>query len=341
MTAGQFSEVDLDRLADFVGGALDGTPDEAEVRRLVEEDPAWAAAYADLAPAVAAVRDQLADWGVRPEELPPMVADRLDTALAAAGTGTPVPRPRETAGPHAPIRRSDRAHPTPDRPTPDRPTPDRPTPDRPTPARPASRPTADRPIRRRRLSKTARPVLLAVLVVAVIGGGAGLLGRFGTLSALDDSSDNAATSADSGAGEVLRAPSAVPPRVSGTDYDVDTLPLAATMTGPAKDAPAPASTPGMPGIGPETAPDEGAVPPVELARLTDAVTLGACLDAVAAEHSARPVTVELVDLAAYRGRPAVVTVFTDGAGARWVWVSGPSCGLPGSGADTRDSRRVG
>ena len=31
MTGAEFSEVDIDLLADYVGGALDGTPDEAVV----------------------------------------------------------------------------------------------------------------------------------------------------------------------------------------------------------------------------------------------------------------------------------------------------------------------
>ncbi|MBM0228834.1 hypothetical protein JNW87_28395, partial [Micromonospora sp. ATA51] len=49
-------------LADYVGGALDGTPEQVRVARLVEEDPAWGGAYAALAPAVELVRADLADW---------------------------------------------------------------------------------------------------------------------------------------------------------------------------------------------------------------------------------------------------------------------------------------
>ncbi|WP_373688915.1 hypothetical protein [Verrucosispora sioxanthis] len=41
MSAGEFSEVDHDLLADYLGGALDGTPEHAEIARRVAQDPAW------------------------------------------------------------------------------------------------------------------------------------------------------------------------------------------------------------------------------------------------------------------------------------------------------------
>ncbi|MBM0240402.1 hypothetical protein JNW88_30960 [Micromonospora sp. ATA32] len=55
MTTGEFRGVDHDLLADYLGGALDGTPEQTAVARLIDEDPTWAGAHAALAPAVAQV----------------------------------------------------------------------------------------------------------------------------------------------------------------------------------------------------------------------------------------------------------------------------------------------
>ena len=49
MTSDEFGEVDIDLLADYIGGALDG-PGEAEVARLIDEDPRWREAHDLLAP---------------------------------------------------------------------------------------------------------------------------------------------------------------------------------------------------------------------------------------------------------------------------------------------------
>ncbi|GIG98036.1 hypothetical protein [Plantactinospora mayteni] len=85
MTGGQFREVDLDLLADYVGGALDGTPDEVEIARLVDQDPTWAEAYADLTAGLDAVRLDLAGWAAEPTPMPSLVVDRLTSALAGVG----------------------------------------------------------------------------------------------------------------------------------------------------------------------------------------------------------------------------------------------------------------
>ncbi|GAA2587397.1 hypothetical protein GCM10010399_16720 [Dactylosporangium fulvum] len=87
MTA--FSDADLDRLADFVGGALDGTPEADDVRRLVSTDVTWAEAYASLVTADAAVRDELRALGTEAQPVPPDVQQRLDAALATALTAPP------------------------------------------------------------------------------------------------------------------------------------------------------------------------------------------------------------------------------------------------------------
>jgi hypothetical protein len=83
MTAGG-PRVDLDRLADFVGGALDGTPDAEAVRHLITSDPVWADAYTALVSADEVVRGQLHDLGSEAPAVPDDVLQRLDAALAGA-----------------------------------------------------------------------------------------------------------------------------------------------------------------------------------------------------------------------------------------------------------------
>jgi hypothetical protein len=83
MTASR-PEVDLDRLADFVGGALDGTPDADAVRHLIANDAGWADAYTALVSADEAVRGHLHALGSEAPAVPDDVLQRLDAALAAA-----------------------------------------------------------------------------------------------------------------------------------------------------------------------------------------------------------------------------------------------------------------
>ena len=88
MTGAEFSEVDFDLLADYVGGALDGTPDEAVVTALIEGHPTWRAAYHRLTGGVAAVTAGLQSWGAEPEPMPADVLARLDSAFGFAAPGT-------------------------------------------------------------------------------------------------------------------------------------------------------------------------------------------------------------------------------------------------------------
>jgi hypothetical protein len=81
--------------------------------------------------------------------------------------------------------------------------------------------------------------------------------------------------------------------------------------------------------------------PGELARLVPQGALATCLAGVAGEHGNAPITVEVLDYATFEGRPALVLEFVDPTGARWAWASGPACGLPDSGADTRYRSQVG
>jgi hypothetical protein len=79
VTGAEFRGVDIDLLADYIGGALSGTPDESAVSTLIADDPAWRAAYESLSGGMAAVRAELGRFEAEP--MPADVADRIDEAL--------------------------------------------------------------------------------------------------------------------------------------------------------------------------------------------------------------------------------------------------------------------
>ncbi|MEV0901524.1 hypothetical protein [Actinoplanes sp. NPDC049802] len=81
MTGAEFDGVDLDLLADYVGGALDGTPDQERVATLVSEDPAWRAAFEALEPGMIAVEAALGEFEAEP--MPSELAARLDAMFRA------------------------------------------------------------------------------------------------------------------------------------------------------------------------------------------------------------------------------------------------------------------
>ncbi|SDT73732.1 hypothetical protein [Actinoplanes derwentensis] len=99
MTGAEFEGVDFDLLADFVGGALDGTPDQERVATLVAGDPVWRASFEALAPAMAAVGGALEAFD--PEPMPDDLADRLDTLLRAPAIAA---EPREVPAPDVPAK---------------------------------------------------------------------------------------------------------------------------------------------------------------------------------------------------------------------------------------------
>ncbi|MEH0938972.1 hypothetical protein [Micromonospora psammae] len=330
MTAREFREVDHDLLADYVGGALAGTPDEVTVARLVDEDPAWAQAYAELAPAVALVRADLTAWAEPAPEMPLAVLDRLTAALAGAGPAAPA---------DATLASTDRvghdARPTP--------------PGVPAQAGGAARRTGgSRPDdgradaagpgrRRRRWSRLAGPVALAAASLMTGGIGIGqLLDRSGT-------EDTAATTMAGPSAEDAAAPFRLTtePGRSGTDWTPETLVGGASRSALPKAASAgPGPQPGVGSV--EGAPDRRRPAFAGgLDRLSDRGALDVCLAEISAEHGRGPVTVDLVDYASFRGEPALVVRFADPSGEHWTWVTGAECGVPGSGADTRWQARVG
>lgn len=82
--------VDHDLLADYVGGALEGTPEESRVAQLIADDPAWRAAADELRAALPLVSAGLAALAAAPEPMPADLAARFD-ALLASPEFAPVP----------------------------------------------------------------------------------------------------------------------------------------------------------------------------------------------------------------------------------------------------------
>ncbi|MGK5522049.1 hypothetical protein ACSNN9_22205 [Micromonospora sp. URMC 107] len=353
MTAGGFREVDHDLLADYLGGALDGTPDGELVARLVDEDADWAQAYALLAPAVADVRADLAAWGAPTPEMPADVADRIVAALAhaaASGPGTvdsaapdrsePGGRGTEDEAASAeerpegqPAVRTGLAVPT--------------QPLGGSGRRPAGVPRSEPGRggatgpgrRRRRWTRLAGPVALAAVSIAAVGLGVSqLTGDQQLGGAADTALPGAANREDVGPAAATPFRIAGEPSVrSGTDYTPESL---AVLPSSPK---SPLFTGGPPGEQPGVQAEGGRLPgsATGLDRLTDPAALGACIGEIKAEHGNGPLVVDVVDYARFQGRPALIVRFTDATGARWAWASGPECGVPGSGSDSRYRTRVG
>jgi hypothetical protein len=333
VTGAEFSGVDIDLLADYVGGALDGTPEQARVAALIADEPVWRDAYALLAGGMTAVGEALRDLGREPEPMPADVFARLDSVLSAATAGefpeadqlhAPAAAAADTsgdgAGSGAPAAGA--------------------APGRHLVAVPASGVDAERSPRarrRRRAWRWAGPLAAAAAVLAFAGVGISYLGG-------DSPSDNARSSG----GFVAAAPvtAALPAdggiTSSNTDYRRSTLgaaagaPFAAESRGSALKASGIPRTEATPSAGVMS--DHGLAD--GLAPLRPREALQACLNAIAVENGAGPITVQTVDYARFDGAPALVVRFTAGNG-RWVWASGPGCGSPGVGAGTRYSVKVG
>ncbi|MEU2615686.1 hypothetical protein ABZ570_29570 [Micromonospora sp. NPDC007271] len=328
MTSREFSGVDQDLLADYVGGALDGTPERATVARLIEEEPAWRDAHAVLARGVELVHADLADWAAGPApEMPLAVADRITAALAGAGPApvggdepvdAPLNRPADEA------RRTGRAPAALPAQVPGR------------RAGGVGRPTEGSgrntgPGRRsRRWARIAGPVALAAASVTAVGFGLSHLVDTGRGTAVATNGGAATdTAREGGPAPLAAAPyrTTGPALHSGTDYGPEQL----------SGSPRPFAVQG----GDTTGQAQRLSADGNLDRLARPDALESCLRSISAEHAAGPLTVELIDYASFQGRPALVVTFLDAGGERWAWVSGPECGVPGSDADTRFRTRVG
>lgn len=163
-----------------------------------------------------------------------------------------------------------------------------------------------------------------------------------------DESGTSAMDRPASAPEDAAAPAAArttsPTLRSGTDYTPQTLGNAPGADRQTTSSPGRASgaAPGsQPGVGTEEERRSSPDGLDQLARLTTEAALSTCLADVAAEHGSAPLAVEVIDYARFQGEQALIIRFTDTTGARWAWVSGPECGVPGSGSDSRYSARVG
>ncbi|RQX16488.1 hypothetical protein DDE19_14925 [Micromonospora ureilytica] len=336
MTTEGFREVDSDLLADYLGGALDGTPQQDEVAQLVSADPSWAEAYALLAPAVTEVRTDLTRWAEPSPEMPSAITDRLLAALASAepsnDTSTedaPSVDPDGDAATSSVVPAQGGAGRRPAVRTPVG----------------SGRGASTGPGRRQRgWARRGAPVAAAAIAVIAVALGLNQL----SMRASDDSGATNAMNRPASAPEGVAGAETVrttgPALRSGTNYTPQTL---GNAYGPsAQSAPAASRATGnTPGEQPKVDAEGERRPSPDgsdqLARLTDESALTTCLASVAAEHGSAPLVVEVVDYARFRGDQALVIHFTDATGGRWAWVSGPECGVPGSGSDSRYSARVG
>jgi hypothetical protein len=340
----QRGEVDWDRLADHLGGALAGTAAGAEVERLVATDPGWSRAAAELATAFDAVTADLR--GLPEPSLPDDVAARLDAALGgsppAAAAPTLLPgagRPGRTPGP---------ARPAPAAPAVPEQRAARPARGAAAASlRPAGRP---RRTRRRRAARWGAGFALAAGVAAFAAVGITALSPSSPLSIAgsDDGGQPASVPERSTRLELPGSGSPAPVVLaSGGDYQPPTV-----MAGQ-PEVPAPGAE-GAPQVGPAGERDSIAQPPPELdpdQRIPDVVppTLARlwaipaareqCLELVLAELDPAPVVIDVVDFARFEGEDALVIWATAADGSRLVWVSGPDCGTAAAGPDGRFQTR--
>lgn len=328
MTGAEFDGVDIDLLADYIGGALAGTPDESAVAALVADDPAWREAYESLDGGMALVGAELGRFA--PEPMPADLAARLDAMFRTAATpievaaddpqpathpepiADPVPVPAELAAPPVPHLALVRGDDT---------------------AGEAAEPRPERPAPRRlgRRMRWATPIAIAAGVVAFAGFSLDYLaGRHS-----GDADDSANSTSGFAAESQADAPAAAGQALSdlqllatGTDYTKSTLAVPPTQ--------------------PMKAPEEGAMASSKaanpqrvtagepsLGRLAAQAALQGCLEAIQRENAGGVISVQTVDFARFNGAPAVVVRFT-AANGRWAWASGPACGTPGGDANTLD-----
>lgn len=292
-----FSDADFDLLADFVGGALDGTPQADDVRRRVSTDASWAEAYAALVTAEVAVRDELTALGGEPLLAPADVEQRLNAALQAA-----VVAPQ----PDAPVLDLARAR-------------------------------EARRHRRQRwavgLATAAAVLICGGLGVTVVvserakdeksastadGGNRPAAPQLASTGTAGASSGGPKASSRAGAALVASGQDYGPGTVGQVAQGAPQAPMIAGEGSGAADVGKSSSVSAVPG---------------PLRRLLDPVARAACLNAVVGEYGGQ---VALVDYARFEGKPAVVVIVDGtrlGAGKRLVIVVGPDCGLGGAIAD--------
>jgi hypothetical protein len=329
VTGAQFDglggEVDIDLLADYIGGALAGTPDESVVAALIADEPAWARAFRDLSAGMTVVGAELARMQAAP--MPADLAARLDSLLTAppSAIAETTPIPAELAAPPVPhltvVRDADAAGDgapgVREKKTP-------------------RRERGNRPGTARRL-RWATPIAIAAGFAAFVGFGLDYLAGRDHTGAGSGSADSATAFSESqardNAAPAAGAPTDFKVLDSGADYNDASLtgePAAQALSEPdARVSLADGAS------GSERSADRSTIGNDPLARLRPPSALRACLDAIQRENGGI-ITVHWVDYARYEGAPAVVVRFTAANGG-WAWASGPSCGTPSGSPDTLGS----
>jgi len=282
--------VDHDLLARYVGGALDDSPDGADVAELVATDPEWADAHDRLVVALEAVGADLAAYAAVDEPMPDDVAARLEAALADAPPAlTVVPGGRSAA------RRRKRKIPGWLAP----------------------------------VAVAASVIAFAGFWLNSAGGGFSADDSGGSDSAATSSdaggSGNAEQAPAAASAPVLRREAT---GLDYNDQMVEggartTLKSSDAPQGPAVGDPDRTAPP-------RTYLGDGSSASPQLGRLTAPAALAECLGAIATEHGVPITTTTAVDYARYEGKPALVVFFTDAAGQQWAWVAGPDCGPGGA-----------
>jgi len=306
------ADVDLDRLADYVGGALRDTSAEDEVRGLVADDPAWREAFTRLSGLDEVVRENLRALGREGQaghdvtvSMPEEVTERLGAALArlravdAPGTATPTGAVRRPVSP-----------------------------------RPGSRRPAGRRATRFRSRLTVVGAVVAGLAAVVIGIAVAV-----PVLGPDRSDQRATTDRFAGAnGTPMGSPgeariaSAPVMLNTGTDYTAETLASAAAAgaaMAPKKGLRTLDEKPADQAADGGLEERYGAAAPDGLGRLRTPEALAACLTTVVSRHGGEPV---LVDYARYNGEPAVIVVLSlpgTAVNDPLVVALGPECGTDG------------
>ncbi|MFI5959596.1 hypothetical protein [Cryptosporangium sp. NPDC051539] len=291
---------ELDQLADFAEGLLDGTPDGDAVAGRIATDQEWADAYRQLTASLPGITTALGDLDEAP--MPDDVAARLEAALAA----------------EPPLRRRPEGRPRPSESDEDGPAGPWVSPE------PDDRLSAQRAARSRRSRAKVGQWVAAVAAVALIA-----LCGVGVFRSVEPASDDSASTSSAGdsAPSALAAPAAPGGvHVSGTSYSTAELgqQARAMLSGPTQD------TKQLPEAAPPTKVGSPPVPAADtlgaLQRLTRPTELAACLGALGL---GQPLA---VDYATLEGTPAVVIVTEDTDPGRLVVVAaGANCGIGGAG----------
>jgi hypothetical protein len=317
VTGTDFEGIDLDRLADYVSGALDGTPDAAAVADLVATDPRWTRAYAALVAADALVRTDLAELADQPEPMPDDVVARLDAAFAAEPpltSAAPDQKPSLTVLPGG---------------------------------RSTAISTAPRHRWRSVVGVAAAIVILGVGAITLVprlsehsnstgsrsDAGSAAVSQGGVPPATAPRSGNSFEYGTSGAPGI---------NASGSNYTDKTLSALGAAAGPPVAAQGDSAKSNRPNA--LEAPSQSAVPlaavPEALRPLAQPDARDSCVKAILKEYGG---AATLLDYAQYQGSPALVVVI-DGAhgvpGRKWVVVVGPKCGTGGAIADERYSAQL-